>query len=212
MENVGLRERKKARMRRHIAAAAARLFAEHGYERVSVSDVARAAEVAEQTVYNHFGSKEQLVTDRDEEVQDRLCSLIRARPPGTTPAAAVREYAFEFISDMQAIDANSWHGEFGYLAAISPTVQRLALELAERQATALGQAISESSPVAPEVARLQGIALSSVFRIIVSESGRLAVEGQSQAEIADTLHAVVSRVLDELDRWFSPPGGPAADA
>jgi AcrR family transcriptional regulator len=50
MATTGLRELKKARTRRLIADTAARLFAERGYERVAVSDVAREAEVAEQTV------------------------------------------------------------------------------------------------------------------------------------------------------------------
>ena len=58
MASPGLREIKKARTRRHIAATAARLFAERGYEHVAVADVARAAEVAEQTVYNYFPAKE----------------------------------------------------------------------------------------------------------------------------------------------------------
>ena len=67
MAATGLRELKKARTRRLIADTAARLFAERGYEHVSVSDVAREAEVAEQTVYNYFPTKEQLVTDRDQD-------------------------------------------------------------------------------------------------------------------------------------------------
>lgn len=46
-------------------------FAERGYERVAVSDVAREAEVAEQTVYNYFPTKERLVIDREEQVQDQ---------------------------------------------------------------------------------------------------------------------------------------------
>src|SRR5437870_7397341 len=79
MVTVGLRERKKARTRQLIADTAARLFAERGYERVAVSDVAREAEVAEQTLYNYFPTKEQLVTDRDEQIRDRLCNLIRDR-------------------------------------------------------------------------------------------------------------------------------------
>ena len=54
MTDPGLRERKKARTRRVIADAAARLFAERGYERVAVRDVAREAEVSDQTVYNYF--------------------------------------------------------------------------------------------------------------------------------------------------------------
>jgi len=64
MTAPGLRERKKARTRQAIADAAARLFAQRGYEQVAVSDVAREAEVSEQTVYNYFQTKEQLVTDR----------------------------------------------------------------------------------------------------------------------------------------------------
>jgi AcrR family transcriptional regulator len=63
MASPGLREHKKARTRKLIAAAAARLFAERGYENVAVSDVACKAEVSEQTVYNYFQTKDQLVTE-----------------------------------------------------------------------------------------------------------------------------------------------------
>jgi AcrR family transcriptional regulator len=65
MAATGLRELKKARTRRLIADTAARLFAERGYEHVAVIDVAREAEVAEQTVYNYFRTKAQLVTGRE---------------------------------------------------------------------------------------------------------------------------------------------------
>jgi len=205
METNGLRERKKARTRRHIADTAARLFAEHGYEQVAVSDVAREAEVAEQTVYNHFGTKEQLVTDRDEQIRDRLRELIRTRPPGITPAAAVREYILKSVAGIRDIPADRWRGELGYLAAISPAVRRLALELTARQADALAEAIGDTSDVPPEIARLQGIALAGVFQIIIADAGRRTVEGQSQEKIADELYPVIANVLDQLDRWFSSP-------
>jgi AcrR family transcriptional regulator len=199
----GLRERKKARTRRLIADTAARLFAEHGYEHVAVTDVAREAEVAEQTVYNYFPTKEQLVTDREQQVQDRLCDLIRSRPPGVTPAAAIRDFVLGSVAGIRSIPADLWRGELGYLAAISPAVHRLVLELADRQAAALAEVISDTTGVPPEVARLQGIALAGVFQIIISEAGRRTREGQSQPEIADELYPVVGHLLDELDRWFS---------
>src|SRR6202035_2551390 len=97
MTELGLRERKKARTRRLIADAAARLFAERGYEQVAVSNVAREAEVSEQTVYNYFETKEQLVTDLDQEFQDQASALIRTRAPGTTPAAAIRELVLDAV-------------------------------------------------------------------------------------------------------------------
>ena len=208
MASTGLRELKKERTRRHIADTAARLFAEHGYENVAVTDVARAAEVAEQTVYNYFPVKEQLVTDRDQQVQDRLSDLIRARPPGVTAAAAVRDYVLAFTAGVRDIAAGQWRGELGYLAAVSPAVRRLALEMTDRQAAAIAAAISDTTAVPPEVAKLQGIALAGVFQIVISESGRRTLEGQSQAQIADELYAVAENLLDQLDRWFSVPASP----
>jgi AcrR family transcriptional regulator len=208
MSTTGLRELKKARTRRLIAETAARLFAERGYEQVSVSDVAREAEVAEQTVYNYFPTKEQLVTDRDQRIQDRLCDLVRSRPPGVTPAAAIRDFVLGDIAGIRDTPPDTWRGELGYLAAISPTVHRLALELIDRQAAALADAISDTAGVPVEVARLQGIALAGVFQIIISEAGQRTRERDSQAKIADALYPIVENVLDELDRWFSASGSP----
>ena len=82
-------------------------------------------------------------------------------------------------------------------------MRRLALEMTARQAAAIAVAISDSTAVPPEIARLQGIALAGVFQVIISEAGRRTREGQSQAQIADELYPVVENLLDELDRWFS---------
>ena len=203
MEPTGLRERKKAQTRRHIADTAAQLFAERGYENVAVSDVARAAEVAEQTVYNYFGTKERLVTDRDEQISDRLSELIRTRPPGVTPAAAIRGFMLKFTAGIRDVPAGQWRGELGYLAAISPAVRRLALEMTARQVEALAEAIAATSDVRPAVARVQGIALAGVLQLIIADAGRRTVDGQSQERIADELSRDVAEVLDEIDRWFS---------
>jgi AcrR family transcriptional regulator len=204
MTGQGLRERKKARTRQVIADAAARLFAERGYEQVAVSDVAREAEVSEQTVYNYFQTKEQLVTDRDQLIQEELSRLIRTRAPGTTPAAAIRGFVLDTVEGIRRIPAGQWRGELGFLAAVSPTVHRLSLELSDRQASALAAAIAETEAVAPEIAKLRGIALASVFQIIITEAGRRTCEGQSQEQIADELRPAIEAVLDDLNRWLTP--------
>jgi AcrR family transcriptional regulator len=206
MTSTGLRERKKTRTRRHIADTAARLFAERGFEQVAVSDVAREAEVAEQTVYNYFQTKEQLVTDRDQQIQDRLSDLIRSRPPGSTPAAAIRDYVLASVAGIRDIPPEIWRGELGYLAAISPAVHRLVLEVTDRQAAAFASAIGDTIAVPTGVARLHGIALAGVFQIIISDAGQRTRQGQSQATIADELYPAVEDILDELDRWFSVSG------
>ena len=193
MTEPGLRERKKARTRQIIADAAARLFAQRGYEQVAVSDVAREAEVSEQTVYNYFQTKDQLVTDRDQPVQHELSRLIRTRAPGTTPAAAIREFVLDSVEGIRRIPAEQWRGELGFLAAISPTVHRLSLEMSDRQAAAVAAAIEETDAVAPAIARLRGIALAGVFQIIIAEAGRRTREGQSQSQIADEIRRRVWR-------------------
>src|SRR4030081_1871330 len=101
MTEIGLRERKKARTRRVIADAAARLFAERGYEQVAVSDVAREADVSEQTVYNYFQTKEQLVTDRDQPHRppDRARGV---RPPGQRHRQRDQRYNRSHARDRQA--------------------------------------------------------------------------------------------------------------
>ena len=201
--DAGLRERKKARTREIIAAAAARLFAERGYEQVAVSDVAREAQVSEQTVYNYFQTKDQLVTDRDQLIQEQLCRLIRARPAGTTPAAAIREFVLDSVDGIRRIPAEQWRGELGFLAAISPTVHRLTLQMADRQASALATAIAETDAVPPEIAKLRGIALAGLFQIIITEAGRRTREGQTQNQIANELRPAIEAALDDLDRWLT---------
>lgn len=200
MVTVGLREKKKSATRRSIADTAARLFADQGYEHVSVSDVARGAEVSEQTVYNYFPTKESLVTDRDQQIQDRLCDLLRARAATTSPAAAVREFVLDSVDHIERIPAEMWRGELGYLAAMSPSVHRLSLELTDRLAIALGKAIAENYPITPAVARLHGIALAGVFQTVISTAGHMTKDGQSQHQIAQALRKEVVQMLNEMDR------------
>jgi AcrR family transcriptional regulator len=203
MTGPGLRDLKKARTRRLIADTAARLFAERGYEQVTVSEIARAAEVAEQTLYNYFPTKEALLADREQEIQHELGELIRARPAGTSPAAAIRDFVLQQVAIIPDLPPELARGALGYLATISPAVHRLVLELIDRQAAALTAAIGETTPVAPEIARLQGIALAGVFQIIITESGRRTRDGQTPAEVTEALRPQIENVLAELDRWFA---------
>jgi len=203
MATAGLRERKKQQMRQLIAEAAAALFGERGYEQVSVSDVAKAAEVSEQTVYNYFPTKERLVLDHDDELRDRLTHLIRSRPSGISAAAAIREEALNFVEGIRSMPADQVRGGLGYLAAISPTVRRLCLEMTDRHADAIAAVLTETPDRSSlAAAKVAAIALAWVFQTITDENGRRSLEGQSPAQIADEVRPIVADILDELDRWL----------
>ncbi|MBI5090197.1 MAG: TetR/AcrR family transcriptional regulator [Actinobacteria bacterium] len=65
-----LRERQAQLTRDEILNAARRLFAERGYARTSVRDVAQAAGVSAQTVYDSIGSKQALVMRLNDLIDD----------------------------------------------------------------------------------------------------------------------------------------------
>ena len=56
-------ERRKERTKENIRQAALELFKVHGVKKVSVSDIAAKAAVSPVTIYNHYGSKDELVRD-----------------------------------------------------------------------------------------------------------------------------------------------------
>jgi AcrR family transcriptional regulator len=65
---TGLRERNRTEQRQRIQDAAFALFAERGFEEVTVAEIADAAGVARATVFNHFASKRGLVEAITEQV------------------------------------------------------------------------------------------------------------------------------------------------
>ncbi|MFG1695895.1 TetR/AcrR family transcriptional regulator [Nonomuraea sp. NPDC049309] len=86
---AGLRERKKEQTRQRIAETALRLFAERGYDAVTVNEIAEAAGVAKVTLFSYFPGKESLVLDQ---IKDDYAAVVRNRPEGVPPLAALREH------------------------------------------------------------------------------------------------------------------------
>ncbi len=200
----GLRERKKQQTRALIAQTSARLFAQRGYENVSVNDVARAADVAEQTVYNYFPSKQHLVLDRDDELQTGLAISIRTRTPGTSPARAIHGEALALLAELRVMSQVQVQGGLGYLAAKSPALRRLSLEMTDRHADAIAAVLSdEDTSLSPALAKIQGTALAWIFQTITDHTGRRALDGLTPDQIADELEPIITEALTSLDGWLA---------
>lgn len=69
---LSLVERKQKAARERIVRAAAELFAERGFDSVSVADIAERAEVGRTTFFRHFGDKQEVVFAREQALLDAL--------------------------------------------------------------------------------------------------------------------------------------------
>jgi AcrR family transcriptional regulator len=139
----GLRETKKRRTREAIAQAAADLFLEHGFESVTIDDIARAADVSRQTVFNYFPTKEQMLFDREEEIGEALLALVAGPSDGTALVAAFRAHTRSFWERFGAVlsEGGETHG-FWEIVRGSPALRDYAESSFGRQARRVGEALA----------------------------------------------------------------------
>lgn len=122
-----------------------RLFLAHGYDRVSVRDIADAADVSTTTLFKHFPGKEALVFDRDEEREAGLVAAVRERPPGTDVVDALREHVratwLPLVTDPRLAG-------FTELVNTTPALREYAARMWRRRSAALSAAIADEFGVA----------------------------------------------------------------
>ena len=73
--SLGRRERRKREVRARIYSAAKELFAKQGFEATTVDEIARIADVAPATFFNHFQTKQALLTLMTGEVVEHLHTI-----------------------------------------------------------------------------------------------------------------------------------------
>ncbi|MEV6165529.1 helix-turn-helix domain-containing protein [Streptomyces sp. NPDC052052] len=100
-EGMSLRERKKLQTRHRLLSAAAGLFAERGFDQVSVAEIAEAADVSKMTVFNYFAGKEDLVLAPLEEHIGDVARVVRDRAVGESATDAARR---QFLAAVEAHD------------------------------------------------------------------------------------------------------------
>ncbi|MGI5330663.1 TetR/AcrR family transcriptional regulator [Actinomadura nitritigenes] len=86
----GLRERKKAGLRRELIESALALIEEQGFDATTVRQIADRAEVSTRTFNRYFGSKEDVVLAHEDQLMDDLMAELERRPAGEGPLAALR--------------------------------------------------------------------------------------------------------------------------
>ncbi|MEJ2889604.1 TetR/AcrR family transcriptional regulator [Actinomycetospora aeridis] len=187
MSTPSLREVKKQRTRDTIVAAAARLFDEHGYDAVTVAEVAEAAEVGPRTLYRHFADKEDFLFAKDAEHHAAITRAAAGAPADATPAAilsrAVREVAALVEPDRDMLVRRA------RVTARTPALQaREAMKHAVMQQLFVDELVRRGHP--PQRARLvAGLGIACVVEALTRW-----LEGPDGVTLVEAFDAVESEV------------------
>ena len=219
MTEMGLRERKKAQTRQLIADTAWRLFADRGFERVTVAAVAREAQVAVATVFNYFPTKEDLFFFRLEAFGADLVEAVAGRAAGEPALAAFRRQllgAGGLLAQVGAGDDQALERlrTMNRVIAASPALQAREQQAFAHTAAALAERLAADTGAAPGDldAQVAANALVGVQRALVDYTRRRVLADKRPAGLAADVRALAERAFalleDGLGGYAAGPAGP----
>jgi AcrR family transcriptional regulator len=204
---IGLRARKKQQTREHIAETARTLFAERGFEQVTVAEIARAADVSQQTVFNYFPTKEDLVYWQLGSFEERLLATIREREAGESALSAFRRFLLSQRGLLGRSDPEARERLTALTRAISESPALLAREqqILARYTASLAELLAaeqgaDPADVEPWVA---ANAMIGVHRSLLAYTRRGVLEGTPQARLARDVAEQAERAFALLEQGLA---------
>ncbi|MFJ3041222.1 MULTISPECIES: TetR/AcrR family transcriptional regulator [Streptomyces] len=198
----GLRERKKRQTRQYISDVATGLFLERGFEAVTVAEVADAANVSVNTVYNYFPAKEDLFLDRSKGVVDRLSRWVRGRGDGESAARAVlRELREEVESVSPRIGLMDGYARFMGVIHASPALRSRLWAIGQEVQDNLERTLREETgaPDDDPVPSLMAGQINWLHGTVMATIGRRLMAGGKPAEVSRDILVL----LDEMEELLS---------
>jgi AcrR family transcriptional regulator len=200
--NEGLRERKKRQVRQKISDVATAMFLVDGFDNVTVAEIAAAADVSQQTVFNYFPTKESMFFDRAEPMTNAVADAVRERGSATLVEAVVQSMADEIHPGRwEAIDeAGQLHlfRRFCDVATGSPTLVAARFadlpRFIDEVSIALAQRIG-AEPVDPEV-QLATLLIGGLVRVRVQSSFHHVQHATSFAALNDAVRRDILRAAE----------------
>jgi AcrR family transcriptional regulator len=206
-ELLDRRARKKAQTRELIRSVARRLFDEHGFEAVTIADIARESDVAVQTVFNHFATKEELFFDGRTPWVDAPAEAVRLRDPSVAPLAALRTHLVDSVHHL--IGSMSTPERRCYITTLeaSDALRSYERELVHESEIRLQAALLEAWTADPSTAPAEPEAAAPLIAAVWLAARRSLVVGQrpglargADLELAATLVVdVADRMLREME-------------
>jgi AcrR family transcriptional regulator len=203
---MGLRERKKEQTRQLIAETAWRLFADRGFEQVTVAEVARQAQVAVATVFNYFPTKEDLFFFRLETFGADLVDAIGTRAVEEPALMAFRRHLLEsggLLSQVEAGDLRALERlrTVNRVIAASPALQAREQQAFARTADALAALLAADTGAPPGDLDAQVVAnaLVGVQRALVDYTRRRVLADEEPARLAADVRDIAQRAFAPLE-------------
>lgn len=201
----GRRERKKAELRTRISDVATALFLERGFDAVSVSEIAEAADVARPTVFAHFARKEDLLFDRYPEAEALVVAAVTDRPAGTSAVAALSELMVRLADEGHPLSTIRGHfATFWRLVESSRALQSRARELLDHLEQAIAAAMEDTG--VPD-ARLTAALAVAAYRTVHLESVRRILAGDDEAAVVADHRARIGSALGRVEAAVTSGGG-----
>jgi AcrR family transcriptional regulator len=204
MTELGLRERKKLRLRETIAATAIRMFLERGFDQVSITDIAEAAEVSRRTLFAYFPTKEDLVLQRFADHEDEAARTVRARQAGQPPLEALRQALLDALRRRDpSTGLNDDPEIMAFLRLITGTESLAArlMRYTSRGVNALADALREAG-FDPLAARLAAAQVIVVQRELLALNHEALAGGQSAVDRYPEAAKATERAFDLLRDGF----------
>jgi AcrR family transcriptional regulator len=199
MADPGLRERKKQQTRQSILDAATRLFAERGFDGVTVAEIARAADLSEMTVFNYFPTKEDLVFGGMEFFEERLVAAVEQRAPGESAVAAFGRVVLAGIGQLAA--RADVIAKAATLIQASPALQAREREVTARYTAQLARVFTEETRAAADdiEAWAAASALMAVHRGLLEHARNAVLADRRGTRLTTDAAAQATRALARLE-------------
>jgi AcrR family transcriptional regulator len=202
-DEQGLRARKKRALRLLLGDVALRLFAERGFDAVTVADIAAAANVSDKTVFNYFPTKEDLVLDGRDEAEAELVRTVVERPPGEAILAAVRRHTLALADRMNELPAERRQA-FRKLVQSAPSVHARMRQMSLHYEDELTRIImaEHGADAGDPTPRVIASLIGTLERLAYGATGWPDGKRKSHAEVIAGIHAA----FDLIDRGLAGYG------
>ncbi|HEX4340634.1 MAG TPA: TetR/AcrR family transcriptional regulator [Polyangiaceae bacterium] len=187
-----LRESKKRDTRQRLSNVATEMFSARGFDRVTVEEIAAAANVSKVTVFNYFARKEDLFLDREGDVKLFIREALGERPKGQSPIDALRglvDRLSERKHPFARVDSQTvaWWRVVG----ASPSLEARVREIGDEAVEAL--ALELAGPKADGLARLVAGMIILTWRTAYAEAIRVFEHGGSVKKANAAFIALIDR-------------------